>query len=501
MKLLQSIDLGSLAPDLPALAHGKEAGGERAVNVMPRSISYGPLPDFEPITSDALAGRCLGAISITDDANDSTVTYAGDATTLYAQTGSSFTEVGSGYSAVRWEFIEWGADCIAATIGHRPQVRTTGGVADFADLTTEDVQGAHIAIWRNQVVLGDVIDADGHNSSRLRWSGFNRPDLWAINPVTLADFQDLRGEHGPIQRLVSGTEGLVFQHRGIWGSAFVGAPYGFRLDLLESQIGCVAAGSVIRYGDHTFFLSDDGFRAISPGSKSQGIGDERIDRTVLRDFDLSYANSMSAAVFEREQVIVWSYPGQSASNGLADTLLMFNASTNKWGFGEQIAEFLFTHIAANDQNIDNIDGLDTKGEGVESPVYGIVDDRRYIDTTRQLGAFDGDHQLGSMSGPAKPALFQTAEYQHHPGRKTFINYIRPLIDGGVGVRAYIGQRNSQSDPQVFTPSTLPLGVPVNSDGVCPLRAAARYQSYVVEVEGGFADALGVNVYGQPLGRR
>ena len=500
MNKLGTLLFGELAPDQPAF-NPSGRGGERAINVMPRLHSYGPLPDYQPITTTPLDSRCVGAISVTDDVADIITTFTGTASTLYQKSGPSWIARGTGYSADRWEFAQWdNKTVVGVTYNSIPQSRLIAGANDFTDLFADNVKARRVATWRYNLAFGDISDADGNNSNRVRWTGYN--DITTITPstITLAGFQDLEGDHGPITKLVSGTTGMVFRRSGIHRASFVGSPLVYRFDLMESKVGAITGGSVLRYGNNVFFLAQDGFRVMTPDTASVPIGEEKIDRTVLADLDLSFRDNMSVALFEAEQVVVWSYPGRGNSAGISNQLVMYNMATNKWATGEQVAEFIFNY-ASQGASIDEIDHLDEIGEGTDNPVYGSYDDRQWSGGGPVLGVFFNDHNLGSMTGPNKTALFQTAEVEPNPGGKTFINYIRPIVENAPIVKAYMGYRNRQEDVQQFIPAAIPQGIQTNEWGVVPIRMDARYISFVVEVEGGFQDALGVDFYGTLTGAR
>jgi hypothetical protein len=63
---------------------------------------------------------------------------------------------------------------------------------------------------------------------------------------------------------------------------------------------------------------------------------------------------------------------------------------------------------------------------------------------------------------------ETAELQPVPGRRAWVDLVRPLIDGGVATVA-VGHRERLTDPVTWEPP-----VPTNIIGECPQRCTGRY---------------------------
>ena len=514
------IPFGELAPDLPAIGN---AGVERAENCLPRARGYSGFPALVS-TSDALVAKAVGAVSARNlTASPVTAnTYAGTLEEIYSLGAdgtwtvvskgavppppppATYNQNGGGVPAARyWQFVQWANTIIGTNLNDPIQTIALGGT-NFADLTTDsDYRGRHIAVIRNQVVIGYVYDVTGTTEypARLHWSGFNDPTTWTPSRVTLADFQDLRGNGGAIQAITGGTVGMVFQEKAIWRMEFIGAPWGFQIDLVEEAVGALAPRSVIRYGNKIFFLAEDGFRMITPniasrtvgqGEASALIGEERIDREFLADLDENYLDNVTAVVDPANQLIIWSYPGRNSLGGEPNRLLMYNIASNKWVFGDEAVDLLFTvstvGVDVDDTNINN------QFASVDD-ASGNWDDPQYTGGATFVGAIDDEHKAASFTGTTRTATIETGEVTHSPGRRSFVNNVRPLVDGGTTTIA-VGTRNRQTDSVVFTGD-----VTENAAGRCPVRTNARYHRYRVTISGDFTDAIGIEPYGRPAGRR
>lgn len=113
----------------------------------------------------------------------------------------------------------------------------------------------------------------------MQWSAINNATSWTADPATLADFQDLPGDGGWIQKVVGGDYGVIIQERAVFRMDFVGSPLIFQFNQVLRNIGTPIPNSVVSYRDLVFFLSEDGFYVFD-GSQAHPIGENRVDRTI-----------------------------------------------------------------------------------------------------------------------------------------------------------------------------------------------------------------------------
>jgi hypothetical protein len=84
--------------------------------------------------------------------------------------------------------------------------------------------------------------------------------------------------------------------------------------------------------------------------------------------------------------------------------------------------------------------------------------------------FNGEHKLSTWVGPAMAPTLDIGEMQPSPGRRSWVNSVRPLLDGGAGTGTVaIGHRDRLDQPVVWEAE-----VPTNILGECPQRVTGRY---------------------------
>lgn len=399
-----TIPFGEYLPDLPVY---QNPGATQAKNVLPSARGYLPWP-AQSAYSAALDARNRGAFSAKD--KDSVVSvYAGDAAKLYSLDGTSWTDVSKSGSPAyaldteeNWEFAKWGETVIAcsgvngAATNNIQQI--TLGAAQFADLAGTPPQARHIAVVRDQVVVGNTWDStDGNVPNRVRWCGIEDETAWTVSATTQADFQDLQGQGGWVQRVVGGEYGLVFQERSVWRMTYVGSPIVYQFDEILPGRGTPCPGSVIRVGDYVFFLSQEGFEVIRDGTNSEHIGAQKIDRTFLRDFDSEYWYRVTASYDPIAHRVYWAYPGSGATAGDPDTILCFDWSTGRWSYSEQEMQQIFV-ASATGTTLDALDAAIISGRAEQVTNGAFATDSDWTKGAGwTIGSGTASHAAGTAS--------------------------------------------------------------------------------------------------------
>lgn len=444
------VPFGEWLPDLPS---GKNPGALTVSNVLPAETSYRPFPTTAVFSSNNLAARCQGAI-VAESSNGNVYNFAGDSSALYQLTNTTFdivTRLGS-YSLVAtqsWEFVQFGERVIAVN-GHNNVVGSATdhqiqqislGAAAFTNLSAATALAARtIAAVRDFVVIGNIVQynsASGVYAQRIRWCGINNPDAWSAEATTLADFQDLVGDGGPVQKIIGGEYGVIFQRRAIYRMTFIGSPLVFQFDNVQRDIGLIAQGAAVGFQNLAFFLSDDGFYSFD-GSVVNPIGRGRVDKTFYAEVDLNNLARITTTVHPSEKVVIWAYPTAADGTGNLVAALAFNWVYNKWSKLAISAQRLTRHISAG----------------------GAL----------TLASFNTSNGLSRYTGSSGAATVDTGEFQLYDGARALITEVRPWIEG-FSASAQI----SMITRNVLTESiTVGSAVVPNATGFVPVRSSARY---------------------------
>ena len=195
-------------------------------------------------------------------------------------------------------------------------------------------------------------------------------------------------------------------------------------------------------------------------------------------------------MFTDEQIIVWGYPGPGNVGGIPNKLVIFNYGANRWSTGEEAHNILFRGATP----FTSVEDLDLIAGSIDT-VPGSLDDVTYAGSAFQIASINNVNELALFTGLPRDAEFESGERQHHPGKRTYIGEIRPLVDGGE-VTVSVAGRDRQKDTFILGPDVAP-----NEEGICPFRNDHRYHRYITKVTGLFKDATGLEIFGTPAGNR
>lgn len=485
------IPLGPHRPDLPALVNAK--GLVRALNALPVAGGYHPMPSLATMGLGSLAARARGAISgVTASGNS--FHFAGDQTKLYRITVSGLVDASRtpGYNCTgesRWAFSQFG-DFILATNPAEPlQLFTVGRDTNFANVVDGEnsiPSARHLGVIGQHLVVGNYYDAyEGLVTDGVRWAAIGNPLSWPEPGTDLAlslqsDSQRFGGDGGWVMGVVDSAEvGGVFQERSIQRLDYRGGDVIFEINRVEPKRGLLVPGLAIPFGRMVFYCSEDGFY-LWDYSSSTGIGDEVVNRTFLADIDSAYFDRVSWAMHPDKPIAFIAYPGQGNVSGTPNRMLVYNFSINQFAT-------LDVEVDVVCQVIPPTGTLDDPPPEDIDVGSGSFDDRGVGLGATAFGAYSSAHTLSQWSGPALTAEFETGDQEHAPGQRAFVSEIRPLVTGGEA-SVQIAALGKRADAVRFGRS-----LRMQDDGVCYARSDGRYHRYRVIVEGGFTDAVGLDV--------
>lgn len=509
--------VSSWMPDQPRL---NNPGDIQALNVVPAATSYEPFPLMTQAATGAAVGQIYGATYARDNANNSYI-YAGDASALYSVVAGSLTSVtraGSAYAVEvdnGWEFANWGQTVIAVNGREAdiPQVISLGA-ANFVNLTGA-FPASHIAVINNFVVLGNISDSST-DVQRVRWSGLNNSQDWSISAEasTLADYQDIVGNGGWLQKITSGEQGgYVFMEREIWSMVFVGSPLVFQFTKLIDGMGSYASNAVIQYENMVFFLATDGFKSFD-GSNITDIGQGLVDKTFLADLDTGYLGSIRAIIVPEKKIVMWAYPGTGHSGSKCNRIIVYSFAFSKWSL-VQIPDAYSANIeiiATASTPGYTLDGLDAVDTNLDTLPFSL-DSREWTGGTLVMSAYvngvlyyfngmpmNATVEVGETNLMAKqPMLPYQQPKKSLVANRAQINTIFPLVES-MSALATVKVKVNYRDNQAGTLVNANLGSP-DSAGKVDSRIQSRYASFVLSTSGSYAQIQGVDVEFVNAGRR
>lgn len=490
------VPFGPWLPDQPPLGGG---GARIANNCIPLEQSYGDLDALTASSTNAMDNEAIGGDACID-INGNGHTYTGDIAKLYVFASAAFTDKSKvgGYAVPadeHWASLCWGNQIFFANIADAVQEITLGG-AIFADLITSAAKpkARHLGRVRDFLVLGNT---DG-SPLEVRWSGLNDPTDFDVSPTTLSGLQELPGTGAPIQRVVGGSVGLIFQERAITRMTFVGSPIKFQFDTIEEKRGALVPGGVVKFGTGAFYIAEDGF-FFHDGSQSQPIGSGKINRHFFDELDEGNKHRITAAVDTEKSLIVWAYPSKSGG-GVTDRLIFYNWAADRFSDADVTTQHLLNSISEGF----TLEQVDTFNANLD--LLGIsLDSKQFLGGSVEFAAIDGANKFASFDGAPLVATLETEEValgQSQAGRaqKAYVEAIRPIVETAVDA-ATIVQMRVQTRNRTDELPTLGPPLSLNQIGEARPRSRARLHRFRAEISDGFEHAQGVDVKHKVMGLR
>lgn len=437
-----------------------------ALNVVPVPGGYGPALGFNLIDGATLAPPIVGAV-VLSDSSDAAFIYAGSEDDIYvSNNGGAFTSKYHNASALsflfRWQFarfvgkviaVQLGAQTVAGDLGQTmtalagtpPRAKVAGVIGDF-------------------LFLGDLDDGiDGRRPNRVRWCGFRNPTVWGTNVGAQSDFNDMPDEGGAVQGIVGREFGTIFQRYSISRASYVGPDTVFRFDVVEKTRGAVSAGSIIDCGLIAAYIADDGFMLWN-GTNSNPIGAGAVDEYFRKRLAPGTEDFIVGAFDPLNATVAWAY--QTDGSGLLKERLSYSLTQNRWTRSDLPMSWLMNGFDIGY----TLESLDQFGPMDQLP-FSFDDPKLQGKRFRAVG-FDADGNYGPLNGDSLTGRLDTGDYEATPGRRAFINAVRPMVDAPQ-VTCSIGMRaQTLADPIAYTQDS-----PRALDGNCPLRANGRFARF------------------------
>lgn len=486
------VRFGDMRPDAADLLNG---GLEDALNVIPKLDVYEPF--VEPAyDTGSLSATCVGAVAIRDTSGN-TYRFAGTPQNLYRLSATVWQNVSrttvsyTTSTEVRWKFAVFGNTVLAVNGLDAMQYFTLGSSTVFNDMSAS----ASAPIAKNIITVRDFAMVGNVSTlqNRVQWSRINNVNRWTASVQYQADSQTLPGDSALIQGMTGGDYAAIFTLSSIWRGAYVGSPLVFRFDEVAPGIGCPVPGSIARFQSINYFWSGNGFYAFD-GTQAVPIGNEKVDQFFYTDFSTSYKYNVSSVIDPVNKLYIISYPSVNSATGVCDRMLIINYTNGRWARVEQDLEFIYNALSLGY----TLEGLDAVSSSIDALSFSL-DSSVWTGGDPSLAGFATNHRGLAFSGSTyKEAQFITGEGQLIQNKRAFIRAVRPLVQGNssTSIIVNIGKRDRQTDSVTWTTDST-----INSNGVCPVRANARYHRLKMRISGGFEKAMGFDLDAVPDGMR
>lgn len=506
---LIEVPFASFTPDLPAM---NNPGSPRIVNATAGrgsaqgAVTLYPMKAASLYSSTSMVSRPLGT-AIGQDRDGNAKVYGGCATKLYklAPSTRQWTDISrvAGYTTSateRWRSVEFRSMQVFTNFNDEPQYLDMNVDLQFANLTSL-VKGRHIATHKGFVILGNTYDSlDGAVPYRVRWSAIENPFDWSFSAATQSDFQDIHG-YGAIQGIVTDDSCYIILQRGIVQATYIGSPFVFQFDDRVVGKGCSVPNSIITVSGLHFFLSDDGFYMLHGGQLTP-IGEVKVNKWFLENFDSSQASLMTVAADPREALIYWQFCSKASTSGTPDLMLTYNYHSGEWTRATATTSFIFNSVSLP-WTVDQFDAA----FGTIDAVPASFDDPIWAGGQNMLWGMSATGAVYSFSGETLELQYDSPEIQasrlipnEHGAELAIISRVLPKFEGAgdsVTARVQVGTKMLPNSDIVWSDMQ-----ETNSEsGYAYFRNKSRYQRFRVRISGPWTRAYAMEIDAKPSGRR
>lgn len=465
-------------------------------NVLPKAGSYGPFPQFVPV-SQALAASPMGTILAYVE-NSQYRLFVGTRTKLYMLDVNTlgWTDVSKtgnyiGSPDRKWSFCQYG-DRVIATNGIDPvQWIDVNAPAKFADLPNAP-KAYYAGTLGDFVMMANLAT----NQRAVHWSGLNDSEFWTPRQRS-SDFQPFP-DGGEIMGFAGGNKGAVIFHAESIREGVLALDTSLVMTFSQTVAnhGCLAPRSIIQTGNGIYYLSDDGFYRY--GTPPVPIGVERVDNFFLDDIDHDELFHVYGSEDPNRKIVYWAYKSKGNPAPMSyDRVLLYHYGIDRWSLLKPgtILTGLIDAVAPGY----TLDSLANLGLGLDELPFSL-DSRAWAGSTPLIAAFDETFKFGLFSGPPLPAVLQTGDAELTPGRRTFVNGFRvlcdaPQIEGRVAVKDWAGGQQAWKLPAPASTRT----------GMVPARASGRFHRFEITIPASdtnvWSDIHGLDPVGTPEGEQ
>lgn len=346
----------------PDISDNNTGVSANVTNVIPRGDGWGPFLAFvvfsqalpAPVRGFFFGRNSDGSVSIFAGTAASKLYLLNNSTLTWTDVSSGGGTYGSLSATSQWDFEQFNNLVIAVHNNVNPQVFNLASPTTFADLGGSPPQAGFISIVNRFVVLSGL----AASPYRVQWSDLDAPTTWSAG-VGQADFQDL--PDGGLTKGVAGFDlyGVIFQDNMARLMTYApGSPVIFTITKITGGDG---NGIYAPYGyvidqDNVFWISQEGFKQLSPGGGPIPIGKEQVDRYFFSTVDSGNLQLVVFATDPSASRMYFAYKSSSGQAGFFDTILIYDWNLQRWSRVMQSGEYINV-VARPGLTLEQMDGV------------------------------------------------------------------------------------------------------------------------------------------------
>ncbi len=463
---------------------------QEALGVLPKSNSYGPLP--QAAVGSAAAGTVIRGAFAARTAGNAIAIYAMSATKGYQFGGSvsaAWTDIsrlaGGAYGLATdeyWSIKQYGSTLIAANGSDVVQYIDVDSGSNLAALAGSPPNSRYVE------VVGDFVQLGATATSRrsVKWSGRNDAATWTA--YTKDSDSQVFPDGGDVMGM-AGYElgGLVFQTETVRRQVARTDAAIFEFHRIDAARGTPSPYSIVKDGGDVYYYSTNGFMRIGADGSISNIGVNRVNDWFAGanpDCNKSRFKAIIGALDPLVRRIFWLYPrAGNASSTTLDGLIVYDIERDKWTHASCALTYIFTAYTAG-TTLAALAALYSTLSSVPYPFGSDV----WRGGAPGLAAFDANKKMCFFTGTPTAASVQTATFDPIPGGRAFIRGFR-LNGDPMNATGKVGGTERPQTAPVFGAAQS-----INAQGRIPARISTRIAQVQIDVPAGVAwnDLAGID---------
>lgn len=460
------------------LVSGKSADAKGVISLA--GGRFGPDKDFLALKAGAaLASRALGGVGVYDVESQTSRVFVGDQGHLYEIAASlpvDKSKIG-GYAANpdwAWSFEQFGPTVLATARGlSQIQSFDLDTSTVFADVATGPGPSDGLFRVREFIFSGYT---DPANGVVLKNCAFNNFTDWVPDSGTQAGTFTLPSDGGQFIGGVGGQFAIVFQEKKIHRLTYQGGAAPFQRDEIEDKRGCIGPNAFARYGEMTFFVSDDGFR-VTDGNQSTSIAQVKTDKYFLSRLNYAQRTRVSLAVDVGARILRVIFP--TGGNATPDHMMIYSMDTGQWTHDDCALDLIFEAPRPGISIDDDAAILAVAGSSIIDEVAIPINSSVWLESRKQIMSVANTGEVGTFAGSNRAATIETGYGEVMPGRKGFVSEVWPITDANTCSAIVTTKLSRLGDSEAQTSISA-----MNTVGFCPLVVEARFLKAQIQIPSG-----------------
>jgi hypothetical protein len=452
-------------------------------NVIPTLIGFKSAASPVNAGLATLANPVLGSALIAR-LNGTDRQFAGTASHMYENVSGAWVDQSKtgGYAlgtSSTWRFAAFGNESLAVNGVDPLQAALDGAFASVTGAPT----GKIIFVANGQVFICNC-SAPSVVASGNFWfaSGIYDQTQWDYTQSqTLCAYGQLIDTPGPITAGTSlGPNAILFKSSSMYFGTQTGYPIGWDFQAISKNVGAQCQEAVVNTGTTLYFIGTDDFYAYQGNGLPVPIG-ESVRRWFFNTLNPNYRTVMSSFYDQEQRVIYWGFVSNNSLNGVIDTVITYNWTTQTWGRMDTNMQG-FVQILNGQITYTGLGGLWSQWQNLPNISY---DSSYWINFRITPGYFDSTNTLQALAGTSTGATITTNAFGDDLFYSTMQQFkMRFYAEPTSGTAIWQGRPTLGSgDPSIIT--NQPTGPFVSSDARIDVDQNQRWHNLILTFTGDF----------------